>query len=284
MACEAGRLARILKQTAGERKVFEAPKYVRSSQIFNMCIWEEYFKDKHFQVPEAKYVEMTRELDFTFTLGTFIHEYLQSVVIGPLGFLKGEWVCVTCHHSHKDCYYPDACVECDGGTFHYEEYTLYDKELKLSGHVDGLICNNRMNSVFHALEAGARGDEVKASDDLEEDLKHLEIKSANEWSFKSVISNRQPPEYNRVQACAYQHMTGMEETVFLYVNMNTKKMMTLSYKAEPELWDKAVDKIHTLWEAIDAGTPPPPSMRECLSLKDKRACKCPFAFECFGTR
>ena len=278
-----GRLARILGKTATDTRLYEAPKYVRSSQIARLCPWEEYFKSKHYKEPVMKTTPMTRELDLTFTLGTFVHEYLQSVVIGPLGFLKGEWVCVSCGQSQKDCYYPDECTYCAGGTFHYEEYALFDKDLRLSGHVDGLICQNRMDFVFLALEEGVPEKDIVIPSDLPEKLKHLEIKSANEWSYKSVLSNMEIPEYYRIQSCAYQHMLGIDETLFLYINMNNKKMMVVPYRAEPDLWEASKDKIRTVWEAVDNDCPPPPSTRSCLSLKDKRAKECPFAFECFGT-
>jgi len=279
-----GRLSRIIRKTATETKVWESPRAIRSSQIANMCPREEYYKSKAYPEPVVQHDSpMDRGLDFTFTLGTFIHEYLQSVVIGPLGFLKGDWICVQCGWGHENCYYPDSCDKCKNcGTFSYEEYSLFDPVLRLSGHVDGKLCKNRMEYVYCHLEAGFPITEITIPKEMEEKLVHLEIKSANDYSYRSIAKSMEIPKYYRIQACSYQYLTGMDETLFLFFNMNSKDMMNISYVAEPDLWEQATQKIRTVWEAIDTDSVPSPSTRVCLSMKDRRAKACPFAHKCFA--
>lgn len=278
-----GRLARIIRKTATETKVWESPKAIRSSGIAYMCPREEFYKSQEFPEPVTQYnVPMERSLDFTFTLGTFVHEYVQSVVLGPLGFLKGHWICVGCGEEHKNCYYPTKCDKCDYGTFHYDEYTLFDPTLRLSGHVDGKICKNRMEYVYNHLEAGIPITEITIPPDMGEKLIHLEIKTANDYSYRSIAKSMQIPKYYRIQACSYQHLMGMNETLFLFFNMNSKDMMNISYVAEPELWKEATAKIRSVWDAVDNGIVPDPSTRVCLSMKDRRAKSCPFAHKCFA--
>jgi hypothetical protein len=242
-----------------------------------MCVREKVYLGIKHAGDDRKDIDLPMDFssEIAMAAGSDMHAHLQHWNIGRTGILKGTWICAFCDTRHEDCFHPRKCKTCDDSAMLYEEYTVYDGAHRVRGHIDGLICLNRLAAVLKGLDPYTIPEE-------EEELVILEIKTSNEWAYNAVKKSGEIPIGYRVQASFYQMMTGISTTLFLYVNMNTRNTFDLLYTGEPALIDEYGEKINTIWKGIAAGTVPDSEWRACASPRCERAKACPFMLECFA--
>ena len=276
-----GALSKIVKRRV-HKKIFTScwhvdnPKYFRISQISGMCQRQAVFFKLLGNVP----VEIQQEIEFDaesrMSLGTSFHDYIQTTVLGPMGVLKGNWLCKECFVVHKDCFYPSKCSGCGHSSFQYEEYTLYNDEMLVCGHIDGILSKKRLAqlSMAKVIVVPVEFDRIE-----NDELAVLEIKSTSSFGYQKILSSLEPPEYYKVQALFYQKALGLTETVFFYYDRDSGGVVSFSYKFEQELYDFYFGKMKYVLKCIEEKRLPEDKV--CLTMKDGKKCNCPFVEMCF---
>lgn len=72
-----------------------------------------------------------------FDIGHSLHDWYREKYLGPMGILKGKWLCPVCQKTY-DGFYPrlDTCCNIP---FLYREYKITIPEYDIVGHIDGII-------------------------------------------------------------------------------------------------------------------------------------------------
>jgi hypothetical protein len=139
--------------------------------------------------------------------GTALHEYIQSRLM-----LAG-----VLHPKIDGTQYVEQRFECP-------EYRIVAK-------VDGLIDEMQL------AELGKKGLEIKHEPrPLKLDL--FEIKVFNGYNYEKTKTWQDISYQYRMQATATQKISGYPRTIFMFVNIDTKKYRFVVYRAEETLWDK----------------------------------------------
>lgn len=280
-----GMLSKLIRNIVKIPKVIPHDKGFRPSAIGTLCIRERVFAyNLKVDVP----VDVFDHTGFFFTeVGTSVHTLTQDTFLRMVPVLKGNWKCHTCKTEWEDQYAPETCEWCEGhnqrSNIKYEEYKVVDTEdtgfttLKpLEGHVDGVICLNRLEALYNGVT------DREELDKIEEDLALLEIKTSGSRVFPKVLGDNEPPEYYKIQAVCYQKCSGIDKTLFLYIERDTGKLGDFIYEGEERLW-KLVRKKQ---KDLDVGrtTGLLPVEKECSHFDCDRAKKCPFRDMCFGIK
>ncbi len=222
-------------------------------------------------------------------MGTFLHTYIQDVLLGPLGILKGTWKNNVTGELHEG-YYP----ECGDGFYEmylnnerkqysYVENTVKDEHYRFVGHQDGIVDKARILA-FMELMGNAKADfltirkEINAIPKSEECC--FELKSSGDRVFELASAANLPPYY-RLQACVYQKLSKLPETLFWYINRNTCESKMFLYSFEDMFWNEACRKADAVWRSIRDEELPETGMK-CVSIKDKRAQSCPQQQMCWA--
>lgn len=263
-------------KVALDKRVQEAKpyKYFRASRFYDECPRFIYFCSKL-----EKPIEYLEPFSFnTFMAmenGTAVHSIFQGMILGPMGVLKGNWKCSECDKMAINSFYPEPCC-CGCPEFEYVEYEVYDEATKVKGHIDGLVCLNR-------LEEFAKTGMV--SEDTPENLVHLEIKTTGGFSFKDVVKGKELPKYYSWQANIYQKacfdagLIKEKKTMFLYQDRDSLSLHSFIYPHDEEIVYEVQEKSRLICNAIVQGVCP--DSFKCASIEDDRAKFCPFRKECF---
>lgn len=136
------------------------------------------------------------------------------------------------HKVIQDLLYGAGYLEGEGDQ--YVEQVVHCRELGIVGHLDGIIKSKGLFPVKR-----------KAKPRL-----HLEIKTTNDRNYR--LTNKVGdiwPEY-LWQAELYQHCTGIDETLFLFLNSETYSYKCLLYRHVPDCRKMVFDKINLIWDYI----------------------------------
>ena len=223
-------------------------------------------------------------------MGTHIHYYLQNVILGPLGILKGSWKQVGSGGSVVDGYYPGShdfhkqYLETGVLEYEYVENKVWHPYYRFSGHQDGIVDKARIVKFVEMINMKVSFDSIRR--ELNK-IRHteeacLEIKNTNTRNFETV-SAANLPDYYRMQANMYQELSGIHETLFWYLDRDTCSSKMFLYPFEEGYYKDACRKADTVWRAIRDETLPESGMK-CLTSTDKRAKECPHAQDCWATR
>ena len=269
-----GLLAKLVRKGVEIPKVLAHDRGVRASSMHDLCMRERVFA---YRLKADVVVENMNYTGLYYTqVGTKVHELFQDIIFKYIKILKGDWRCNSCGFMWSNRYHPDKC-DCGSDTIAYDEHIVVADKVErqyvpyLTGHVDGVICLNR-------LEAMVNGE--TDLDDIPEDLVLLELKTAGIQMMKKVMENSKPPEYYATQATIYQKASGFDRTMFLYINRDTATLGSFMYEGEDRLWDRVQEKLDQLEVGRRDGILPP--QKECSSATCKRAKNCPFRDWCFG--
>lgn len=274
-----GLLAKLIRKGVEIPKVLGHDRGIRASSMHDLCMRERIFA---YRLKADVVVENMNYTGLYYTqVGTKVHELFQDIIFQYIKILKGDWKCYTCGEMWYDQYHPEDCEECvysgNRANIKYDEHIVVADKVErqyvpyLTGHVDGVICLNR-------LEAMVNGE--TDLDDIPEDLVLLELKTAGMQMMKKVMENGAPPEYYATQATIYQRASGYDRTMFLYINRDTATLGSFMYEGEDRLWNRVQEKLDQLEVGRRDGILPP--QKECSTATCKRAKNCPFRDSCFG--
>ena len=226
---------------------------------------------------------------FMMSVGTHLHSYLQDRVLGPMGILFGKWKHTGTSGIVKDGFHPDMMGDMNRAAsgypceWTYVEPTVWSDKYRISGHVDGIVCTNRLNFVQKNAKLFKTDPEqaCKRLHDLEVgELALLEIKTTGSYVLKNTKSADDIADYYKTQASVYQKLTDIPRTLFWFIERDTVQSKTFLYKYEPARWKDATMKAQIIWEAIRDRTLPESRM-SCRMPNDPRAKKCVHAEQCW---
>lgn len=223
-------------------------------------------------------------------IGTHLHHYLQNVILGPLGILKGTWKLVGSCGGVVAGYYPGShdfhkqYLETGQLEYEYVENKVWEPHYRFSGHQDGVVDKARIVKFVELINLKVPFDSIRR--ELNK-VKHteeccLEIKSTSTRNFENISENSLP-DYYKMQANLYQELSGLHETLFWYLDRDTCSSKMFVYGFEQGYYDDACRKANTVWRALRDETLPESGMK-CLTSTDARAKICPHAQDCWATR
>jgi hypothetical protein len=262
---------------------------IRASGIYFTCPRE--FILNYWQPTHNKSFDWKSQ--FMMSVGSHIHDYMQNVILGPMGVLKGTWS--TGHKiddTTREGFHPDpdrAVWEIQHQvplSWKYVEIKLWDEAHRISGHMDGIVCLDRIqwlydNRALVKRDLLAAQKELSSVPEGEEVL--FELKGSGSYVFDKVSGYHTIAPYYKQQASCYQAMSGIHRTVFWYLNRDSMAAKAFIYPHEPELWEEAKSKARTIWTSIKNETLPK-SMMACKMPTDKRAKACTFKGPCWNER
>ena len=264
--------------------------FLRASGLYYTCPRE--FVLNYFSPVANKWFDARSQ--FMMSCGSHLHEVIQEMVLGPMGVLKGRWVSVPIAASGakihtKEGYHPDperAIWEWTMQqplTWKYEEITVWDERLRISGHVDGLVSVDRIEWLSQNLPL-MKLDPKKAYMELCKippgTEAKLEIKTTGSWVYQSIKMPNDISDAYKMQSNVYQKLLGVDRVIFWYVNRDTMDSKMLPYWFEKHWWDTAASKARVIWEAI-RDLKLPDAFAACKTPQDGRAVKCVFKELCF---
>lgn len=248
--------------------------YLRTSQIKGLCPREFVF---HYWNPiPHKSFDATSRLKMD--AGTDAHARFQNQFLGPMRILYGNWR-------------PNGLGDCDAKDYrgfwkpghHYIEDNMWNEEYRISGHLDGWICLNRLEF----LKKNAK--KLKGMDLVEEmalipmKLVPWELKTLSKFQFAKMKEPQDIPDYYRSQATTYQWLSDppdVDETLFTLVERDTMTFKDLVYKGEEMFINEAKRKAKIIWEAIRDETLPD-SMMKCSNPKAPAGKGCVYHEPCW---
>lgn len=264
----------------------EREEYLRVSRLYYYCPREVFYRHL-VPLPPSQEVKINLGMKLRMATGTFLHSYFQEEVFGPAGILKGKWtrLYIKDGRAFRQTYEgfnpwtfaaPDTDLDYLG-PWHYIEYVVTDEENKIKGHVDGLLCLNRIKAFLETKEP------VPGDAKIEENLRHWELKSCDDRKFREVREDEwhSSEESYRWQASTYQRLLGMEYTLVLYVDRKYFGLHSFIYKGEPNMSNRARSLAECVWGAI-AKKEIPPRCADCMGRKSKQAKECPYMTVCFS--
>ncbi len=252
----------------------------RASSIFFMCSREHIFQN--FSPKRTKFVPRIKMMA---EMGTDFHRRMQKFVLGPLGILKGFW------YNDKgdkiEGYHPDPKNPQD---WEYEEFSLYDPEYDLSGHIDGIISLDRVEFLHRNLKMFKVDYDLllKESNSIPEgNLAIMDMKSVSQRNY-SLSKGGDVPEYYKMQAELYCHLASKmklfgqtySEVYFLYTERENFSMFGKRYQMTGKPLADALRKISKIKEAINKKEMID-VYRRCNSPTDTYAQTCPHKNACF---
>ena len=222
--------------------------------------------------------------------GTWWHSYMQNCVLGPLGILYGKWFDNEALETRGPCFHPDPKLtlhemqeQATEPVWTFAEDSLKDDALRLTGHHDGIISIDRFRWLEENLNL-VRKDLPQALKELHSiapgKLMHLELKSLSLDGKAKWKTADDTPDYYKMQAVIYQHMTGYDSTMFMLADRDQFKIHTVKYDYDEGWWKETVRKARIIWEAIRDRTLPESGM-PCTSQNVSRAKKCVFKTPCW---
>lgn len=261
-----------------------ATDIIRCSGLYYMCPRE--FVLNYWR-PEAN-----NSFDFNSYLrmgvGTYLHSFLQDVILGISGVLYGNWA--SSDESTVRGFMPDPEKQLDAFVqqrplpYKYVEDRVWDEHSRLRGHTDGIIDKARFEMFCELVKDGCEWQDILPKlgelKPLSSGTSLLEIKTTSSRLLGNINSQSDIAGYYQMQAVAYQKLKGIDNTVFWYFERNDLASKTIMHEYSDSWWQEIKQKINTVWTAIRDHTLPD-SFMKCVSSTDSRARKCVHAETCW---
>lgn len=259
---------------------------LRASGLHDICPRQ--FVMNYWQPRNSKRFDW--KTHFMMSAGTGLHSYIQNYVLGPMGILSGNWwengggssKCVPGFHPDPD----RAIYEIQHQqelTWSYIEPTVWHPNLRISGHLDGMVSKDRLRQLVSDKSLWAI-DLKKAIKNVEAipagELTPFELKTTGSRSFMGMDHPDDVAIYYQTQAVVYQRLTNTRETLFWYLNRDDFSGKAFIFPHNDDIWDSVIAKAKIIWEAIRDETLPD-SMKKCLMYTDPRAKTCSHREECW---
>lgn len=204
--------------------------------------------------PEKEKFDFVREN--IFATGNDIHEKWQNRIIDAGLPMWGDWRCIICDYTARDCFKPgdfEPCVNSLGHTWKYAEVTLNARaELLIAGHADGAFDN----SLVEIKSIGLGTVRIDAPDLLAryQDGKMIDLTALWKSINKPLVSHlRQGDVYLHLA-----HVLGLpfDQIVYLYEFKPNQMTREFTIKYDPERSMKMVAKAEQVKYAIESGIAP----------------------------
>jgi hypothetical protein len=173
------------------------------SQLESMCPRYEVLRQLVPEELDMGIVVPDMRTQLIFDVGTAIHEWIQNQYLGPMGKLKGTWVCTQTGHTVEDSVMPSTPYKGkrkiaigNNHFWRYGELSLENKDWGIVGHTDGI----------YILGQGTKDEEEVV----------LEIKTAGPYFWNAGA--KAPLQSNLFQINLYMWLLGKKKGVLLYVD------------------------------------------------------------------
>ena len=267
-------------------KPMKAGDRVRCSSLGRLCVRLEVIRSRmNVEIPDV----IGGKTRMTWDIGTAIHDLMQNGVYDRAGVLVGSWICkaelelgdalkaedprlaktlegrlIICNtvvgSNVKPIQRPDVCPRCrKANTFRYKELSWRHPTLPLSGHTDGLL-------LF----------------DPTEPLELLEVKSSNDFFFRSARRTGDVGIPYWKQFHGYALLTGVKRGRFVYLNKNDSSEAEIEVDVSERLLEALKTALKTLQKSLSSDRIPLPK-RSCKTDDCKRAESCMMREVCFRT-
>jgi hypothetical protein len=185
----------------------------------------------HYEMGDVEFSDIgsrriPANLQRTFDVGTWWHTYVQNMLMRA-------------------------------GVLEEAEVTVRNKERRLYGHADGVLCFEK-------------GFPASAERFL------LEIKTINSMGYRKV--KEAPYDYHIFQASIYAAELGIKKIYFLYINKDTSETLEHVIDVNHKELQEAYNKIDYVLKTVENDFPP---KRICVSKGSKPALECGFCTHCF---
>lgn len=272
--------------------------YLRASSIHNICPRQFVL---NYWLPKKNTQFTGGFANMATTLGTLFHEYMQNVVLGPLGILKGNWLSVRPGETVKNyirketnTFHPDpekAIYEYQAQlplTWHFEENILWDEEHRISGHNDGIVCIEKLNFLNEhtkLLKSHLPDMLKKVQTIASKETAVLEMKSHGSRVFQRLDGFEDIADYYKTQAAIYMWKTNQTKCLFLHFERDffQFKSIELKFQDVEQYLKKAQRKANYIWNTIrEERNPDDKPAWYCNTEKDKLAKSCSHSKICFS--
>lgn len=230
---------------------------IRASSIWDFCARREAIR---WERQLTLHDEISGRLSRIFRFGRVFERYLRDTIFGGHDLLIGKWKCISCDfipptNEAGDGIYkkPTAACKCGANAWSYFEVEKIDPSTGVGGSNDGFIYWGN-------------------------DYAILEVKTANEWSYKAIIKRGQPDIKHIAQAQIYMHLHGYKRALVWYYNKNTSEQKTFWLDYDAGFVQSLLDKARAYREYHKSKTMP---ARMCSDHRCPRAKECPVKTICF---
>lgn len=232
---------------------------VRASSIWDFCARREAIRAKRQLTIRDK---ISARLSRIFRFGRVFERYLRNEVFGSTGLLVGKWECAVCGHvlaqgPDGEPLYPRPQIGCPHclakSGWNYSEQFKKDRMSGVGGHNDGFIVWNGQMAI-------------------------LEVKTANSWSYKSIVKNNTPMRAHIAQAQVYMHLHGLKRALVWYYNKDTSDQLSFWLDYDKDFAQSMLAKAKDFRKFFKTGELPE---RMCSDHRCPRAKECALRDVCF---
>lgn len=198
-----------------------------------------------------------------FDEGHYIHAKWQNRFY-EMGVMYGKFKCLVCKGITFGLS-PKKCEHCDCDVLEYDEISLRDESLRIAGHTDGWIKDDKGDCLIEIKSIGEGTLRFEAPDLL------LDADGDANKAWKNI---RRPFRGHLLQGQMYlelaKRMYGDEapkEIVFLYELKSNQDYKEFTVRADYEMVERIFHKAETVVKAVEAGVMP-----DC-NVDPKNGCK-----------
>ena len=220
-------------------------------------------------------------LENVFDYGHSVHAKYQRWLT-EMGVMWGTWQCKTCGYRWVGGT-PTDCPECASSDIRYKEVSLWNEDLMVSGHSDGVVRLD--DDVYRMIEIKTVGistlrfEAYSLFDQYQtERLTPEELWFLIKRPFATHI--RQGQIYLHLARAQYPELN-IDEIVFIYEWKPTQEVKEFVVKYNPELISKTLAAAEGVAEAVRLGREP--ERPEWAGEDGKTCSSCEYRTTCWGT-
>jgi len=195
-----------------------------------------------------------------------------------IGVLRGIWVCKNpgCHKRHGEdhlhgAFKPEKC-ECGNMSFFYNEVPVRSEEFNFAGHADQILDFSQFD--------GSRYNGVRSAFNVENLPRHpfvIDMKTCNDYAFKSKIKKVGPHMEYVIQLTIYTHLLNLPFGMLIYENKNDSDIGFFQVDRNEELFGRIREQSLLMQKMVENRLLPPPrpnskSDWECKSCDFRAIC------------
>ena len=207
--------------------------------------------DPFLKAPESTGVQLLNIFDE----GHLIHDKWQKR-LRDMGYLWGNWKCVSCDETYRDTLFPEHCGCCGAyNTLIYTEVPLRAPQYLIAGHADGAI--PRINGLIEIKSVGAGTVRIEAPDIYDKNTDGSKIDLQGLWRdikepFPAHI--RQGQLY--LALCSLMELP-YDQIVFIYEAKFNQGVKEFVVKYDPELGAELFAQAQEIVSALNGEGPVP---------------------------